>query len=227
MVRYLTLTILNDNIGTEGLKNDWGWSVLLESDKWRLLFDADTKPEVIEYNTKRMNINLENIDYAFLSHYHSDHYGGFEYIGKIRKELKIFVPPRESDFLRKWGLRPTNVHEAGEIIEDAWSTGPMGFVREQALGVKVDSLGLIVIVGCSHPGVDSMAYKLKNLTGEDIFLVMGGFHSPPKRRLDNLAAFSRYISPAHCSGDAAKDYVKRKYPEKFLEVRTGSKIKLP
>ncbi len=227
MVKYLTMTVLNDNVGTEGLKNEWGWSVLLESEKWRILFDADTSPEVMEHNTRVMGVELKTLDYAFLSHYHRDHYGGFEYVGKVRRGLKIFVPPRDTHFLETWGLEQIEVEKPSQIVEDVWSTGPMGFVREQAMGIKVDSLGLVVVVGCSHPGVDSMAYRLKTLTGEDIFLVIGGFHSPSRRRLDNLAAFSKYISPAHCSGEEAKRYVREKYPGKYMEVRTGSRVKLP
>jgi len=226
MVKYLNLTVINDNVGSEGLKNEWGWSILIQSEKWNILFDADTSPDVIEYNTREMGIDLKNLNYGFLSHYHRDHYGGFEYVGRVR-DLKVFVPPRNTKLLENWGLVPQEVEEPMQILEDVWSTGPMGFVREQAMGIKVNSIGLVVVVGCSHPGVDSMAYKLKNISGEKIFLVIGGFHNPSKRRLDNLAAFSRYISPAHCSGEEAKRYVKNKYPSKYFEVRTGSRVRLP
>ncbi len=227
MVKSLRLTVINDNVGTEGLKNDWGWSVLLESEKWRILFDADTEPEVIEHNDRVMGLNLKNLDYGFLSHYHGDHYGGFQYIGKITQNLRVFTPSSSYKILEKWNLNVVEVEKPMKLMDDVWSTGPMGFVREQALGIKVDSLGLIVIVGCSHPGVDSLAYKLKILSGEDVYLTIGGFHSPSKRRLDNLAKISKYITPAHCSGEEAKNYVKSKYREKFIEVRTGSKITLP
>ena len=226
MVKYLNLTVINDNVGSKGLKNEWGWSILIQSEKWNILFDADTSPDVIEYNTREMGIDLKNLNYGFLSHYHKDHYGGFEYVGKI-KDLKVFVPPRNTQLLENWGLVPQEVEEPMQILEDVWSTGPMGFVREQAMGIKVNSIGLVVVVGCSHPGVDSMAYKLKNISEEEIFLVIGGFHNPSKRRLDNLAALSRYISPAHCSGEEAKRYVKKKYPSKYFEVRTGSRVRLP
>ncbi|GAB6135020.1 hypothetical protein JCM16307_05680 [Thermococcus prieurii] len=37
---------------------------------------------------------------------------------------------------------------------------------------------------------------------------------------------TEFIAPAHCSGEEAKAYVRRKYPEKFVAVRTGSVIEL-
>ncbi|OYT60065.1 MBL fold metallo-hydrolase [Euryarchaeota archaeon ex4484_178] len=226
MVSFLKLTVINDNEPGEGLKNDWGWSVLLESDRWRILFDADTQPEVIEHNEKVMRLELRSIDYGFLSHYHADHYGGFEYIGRVAENLKVFVPPGPSKILKKWNLNVIEVRHPGKLMEDVWSTGPMGFIGEQALGIKVDSIGLVVIVGCSHPGVDSLTEKLQNISEEEVYMVIGGFHSPSRRVLDNLAKLTKYIYPAHCTGISGKMYVKRKYPEKYREVKTGSIIKI-
>jgi 7,8-dihydropterin-6-yl-methyl-4-(beta-D-ribofuranosyl)aminobenzene 5'-phosphate synthase len=228
MVRNLELTIINDNEPREGLKNDWGWSILAESEKWRILFDADTNSRIIEYNTKKMNIDLKKVNFGVLSHYHSDHYGGFEYVGKVAKGLKLYVPPGEYGFLKTWGLEPLEVRDGKKIAEDVWLSGPLGyFIREQAMGIKVDNVGLVVIVGCSHPGADALALRLKEITGEEIYLVIGGYHSPSKKVLDNLAKISKFISPAHCSGAEAKNYVRRKYPDKYLEVKTGSRIKIP
>jgi 7,8-dihydropterin-6-yl-methyl-4-(beta-D-ribofuranosyl)aminobenzene 5'-phosphate synthase len=57
-------------------------------------------------------------------------------------------------------------------------------------------------------------------------LVIGGFHYPSQVALDRLAKMAEFIAPAHCSGEEAKAYVMRRYPEKFVEVRTGSVIEL-
>ncbi len=224
MVKELRLTVLNDNEPGEGLINDWGWSVLLESEKWKALFDADTEGRVLEHNSRKLGKSLNNLDFAFLSHYHRDHYGGFSYIGKIKEGLKIYVPV-EKEFLREWGLRPTVAHK-GEIEKDVFSTGLMGASREQAMGIRVDSLGIVVVVGCSHPGVDILAETLRELIDEDIYMVIGGFHSPLRKIIDRLARVSNIIIPAHCSGERTKRYVKKKYPEKFREVRTGSVVEI-
>jgi 7,8-dihydropterin-6-yl-methyl-4-(beta-D-ribofuranosyl)aminobenzene 5'-phosphate synthase len=57
--------------------------------------------------------------------------------------------------------------------------------------------------------------------------VVGGYHSPSKEQIDRVASLSRYFSPAHCSGDAAKRYSYEKYPEKVVRIRTGSILELP
>ena len=227
MVSHLKITIINDNVGSEGLKNDWGWSALIESEKWKILFDADSKPEVMEYNGKALGIDYSSIDFAFLSHHHWDHRGGFEYVAKKHGNLRVYAPPGDIDLLTSWGLNVKVVKTPEKIAEDAWTSGTMGLeIREHALGVKVDNTGVVVIVGCSHPGADHLAKRLKDVIGEDLYLVIGGYHSPSFRVLDNLSKLSKFISPAHCSGDEAKAYTMKKYPEKYMDVRTGSVIEI-
>ncbi len=227
MVSKLKLTIINDNVGREGFKNDWGWSALVESEKWTILFDADSKNEVMEYNGKKLGIDYGKISFGVLSHHHWDHRGGFEYVAKMHRNLKLYSPPGDVDLLKSWGLDVKVIKTPEKIDEDAWSSGTMSLeIKEHALGIKVDNTGVVVIVGCSHPGVDRLAKRLKDVIGEEIYLVIGGFHSPSKRVLDNLAKFSKFISPAHCSGDEAKNYVREKYPSKYVNVRTGSVIEV-
>lgn len=222
-MKRLDFVVLNDNEPAPGLKNRWGWSILLESEKWRILFDADTSPRVIEYNAKQMDINLKNLNFAFLSHYHRDHYGGFKYFGKICPGLKIYVPPGNSAFLKRWKLEPIEIDNSLKLEEGVWSSGPLGSIKEQALGIEVDGIGLVVVVGCSHPGVDALTARLKEISGNDVYLVIGGYHSPSKTVLDNLASMSEYICPAHCSGSDAKNYVKTRYPKKYYPIKTGTK----
>ena len=226
MVKRLKITILNDNEPGEGLKNLWGWSVLLESEKWRMIFDADSENSVLSYNASQIGINLSPLDFAFLSHCHGDHYGGFPMIASINPGITLYVPTQRCDFLRTHGFRIKVVEEGSKLAPDVWSSGPIGAIQEQALGILVDDVGLVVIVGCSHPGADILTEKLKDITKEKVHLVIGGFHSPPHHVLDNLAKIAEFISPAHCSGQRAKNYTARKYPEKYYPVRTGSVIKI-
>jgi len=226
VVERLTLTVLVDNEPNHGLKNTWGWSVLLESERWRILFDADSDPSVLKYNVEKLKIDLSLLDMAFLSHYHGDHYGGFQYVGRVKPNLKVYVPPGDSSFLEDWNLTPIILDRSMKLNDDLCVSGPMGFIGEQALGVRVLGLGLIVIVGCSHPGVDTLTERLKQICDLDVHLVIGGYHSPSRRSLDALAHMAEHISPAHCSGSHAKEYVKKHYPEKYYPVRTGMKMTL-
>ncbi|HFC49680.1 MAG TPA: MBL fold metallo-hydrolase [Thermofilum sp.] len=221
MVKFLRITVLVDNEPADGLRNEWGWSALLETDKWRALFDADTDPAVLRNNSKRLRVDW-NLDFGFLSHWHGDHYGGYEYVGKVSPGLNIYVPPGNGKILGDWGLNHVVVDEPVSIAEDAWSSGPMGRVEEQALGVLVKGLGLVVVVGCSHPGVDVLASKLSEIVGEEVYMVIGGFHEPSKETLDRIASISKLVCPAHCTASRAKEYLELKYPEKTRSVKTGS-----
>lgn len=221
------ILVLVDNEPGEGLKAEWGWSAYLETAHWKALFDADTNPKVLEYNAKALGVRLEELDFSILSHHHGDHYGGFEYVGKVRPGLKVYTPPRRNDHLKRWGLNPIPLNGPEKVGEDAWITGPIssGFrgIQEQAFSFYIDGKGLIVVVGCSHPGADKLVAKAMEVSGkEDVYMVIGGYHSPPKRIIDNLARMSRYVCPAHCSGERAKAYTRKKYAEQYCEVRTGS-----
>ncbi len=227
MVEHLKIVIVNDNVPREGLINDWGWSAYLVSERWHILFDADSRPDVMEYNGNKLGIDYSSLDFAVLSHHHWDHRGGFGYIAKQKKGLKIYVPPGDVEHLISLGMDAEVITNSKKLADDVWSSGTMGLdIKEHAMGVHVDSTGVVVIVGCAHPGVDKLTKRLRDVIGEDIYLVIGGFHQPSRRTLDRLADISRFISPAHCSGDAAKEYVKREYPSKYLDVRTGSVIEI-
>jgi len=214
------IAILVDNEPSEGLKNDWGFSAYVESTNWKILFDADTKPEVLKFNCEKLGIDLSKIDFAVLSHWHHDHFGGFSYVEKVAMGKKVYVPMER---LGNFDLELIPVKSATKIADGAWIIGPLSSfgIYEQALAIEARGK-LIVLVGCSHPGADKLAYEAKNFIKKDILWVVGGYHLPSRQVLDNLAKISEFISPAHCSGDEAKEYVKRKYPEKYLEVRTGS-----
>ena len=227
MVRWIKLTVINDNKPNPPLLNDWGWSVLIETDKWVLLYDADTEPRVMENNIKALGIDLNRVDAAFLSHYHVDHYGGFRYIGEVRRGLIVYVPEIDN-ILRRWSLDPVTVSDSREVLKDAVTTGVMSGmgVYEHSLIIKLDGYGSVVVVGCSHPGIDNIVRRSYELLGE-VYLVIGGFHGPSRQQLDVVARYSRYVCPAHCSGDEARRYVGVKYRDKYCDVRTGTVINLP
>lgn len=64
---------------------EWGYSVLIEVDGRKILFDTGAKPETVLQNAQEMNIDLSDVQDVFLSHNHWDHIGG---LLTLRKELK-------------------------------------------------------------------------------------------------------------------------------------------
>ncbi len=230
------LTVLVDNEPGEGLRGSWGLSILVEAGGRRVLFDADTEPDVLEFNAKRLGVDLGGVDFAVLSHPHSDHYGGFEFVGRVAPGLTVYVPRgsgRVARLLRGWGLKPVEVSEAARLGGGFATTGPLEGVYmgrgipEQALVVILDGGEAAVLVGCSHPGVDNLVEAAVRAFGVKPVLVIGGFHGPSRETLDRLASLvDGRICAIHCSGEEAKRYVRERYPEKACDARTGSVIEL-
>ncbi len=219
--------VLNDNEGAPGLKNDWGWSLYIEYKDLKVLFDADTRPDVIEYNAEKLGVDLSKVDFAILSHHHYDHYGGFAALTKRNPGVTVYIPPGPATWAKDLDLKLITVNSFSNLASEMWTSGPLKSgvwgIEEQALGIDIGKK-LFVVVGCSHPGPDRLTEKLVKETGLKALIVVGGYHGPSRRQLDRLASLSEYICPAHCSGNEAKEYVYRTYPEKYCNVRTGSTI---
>src|SRR3982750_2925381 len=64
----------------KGTLLDWGFSVLIDYNGKKILFDAGNNAEKFAHNAKALGVNLKQVDIAVLSHRHSDHATGFDYV---------------------------------------------------------------------------------------------------------------------------------------------------
>ena len=84
-------TILSDNRTNDcRLQTEHGLSILLETDKHRILLDTGASGVFIR-NAERLGIDLGMVDYVFISHGHSDHAGGLRYFVEHNRQAKIIV----------------------------------------------------------------------------------------------------------------------------------------
>ena len=109
------------------------------------------------------------------------------------------------------------VDEAIQMHENIFSTGELGDF-EQSLVVKT-SQGLVVVAGCSHPGVACILENASPLG--KVTALMGGLHG---FNAFGLIQNLDWICPAHCTRHQAE--IKKLYPEKFLEGGVGRVITL-
>jgi len=87
------VTILYDAFGdSKTLTKDWGFSALVEHDGKRILFDSGNNAEIFEHNVKALGVDLTKIDFAVISHRHSDHATGVKYLLKVNPTVTIYVP---------------------------------------------------------------------------------------------------------------------------------------
>jgi len=209
-------TILYDNkkAADSLLVADWGFSCLIETDGKRILFDTGAKGDILLRNMTLLGIDPMGVDEVFISHSHWDHTGGLADFLKINPcdvyvPLSCRSPPGAGRVIR--------VDEAMQMHENIFSTGELGDF-EQSLVVNT-SRGLVVVAGCSHPGVACILESASPLG--KVTALMGGLHGFDAFGLiQNLD----WICPAHCTQYQAE--IKKLYPEKFLEGGVGRVITL-
>ena len=89
----MTWTVLSDNrTCNDLLQTEHGLSILLETDKHRILLDTGAS-DVFIRNAEKTGIDLSTVDYVFISHGHSDHAGGLKHFMKINDKAQVIVSP--------------------------------------------------------------------------------------------------------------------------------------
>jgi 7,8-dihydropterin-6-yl-methyl-4-(beta-D-ribofuranosyl)aminobenzene 5'-phosphate synthase len=91
----IRVSVLSENIaGASGILAEWGWSVLIEVDGQKILFD--TGPSISAcHNARTMGIELGQVDKVVLSHSHYDHTGGLRdvLLSRRSKEVTVIAHP--------------------------------------------------------------------------------------------------------------------------------------
>ena len=82
----------NDSVG-KSLGHEHGLSLYFDTERHRILFDMGAGSLFAE-NAKKMNVDLEIVDVAVISHGHSDHGGGLDTFLKINSDARIYMNRR-------------------------------------------------------------------------------------------------------------------------------------
>ncbi|MBN1505609.1 MAG: MBL fold metallo-hydrolase [Sedimentisphaerales bacterium] len=104
---------------------------------------------------------------------------------------------------------------------------------EQCLTVDTPA-GLVVVVGCSHPGILSMLEEVRRRTSRPFHLVIGGFHllNQPEAEVHKIATAMQamgvaYVSPTHCTGKNAIRVFHDVFGDRYVKAGVGTVIDLP
>jgi 7,8-dihydropterin-6-yl-methyl-4-(beta-D-ribofuranosyl)aminobenzene 5'-phosphate synthase len=237
--KTLTLTIGYDNNAYDPrLRTAWGFSCLIEYQGQAILFDTGGDSPTLLANMATLGIDHSEIERVVLSHIHGDHTGGLSGLLPIAGDgLTVFVPysfpTRFKDAVRT-RAQLVEVREPREIGEEVYTTGELGMgIIEQSLMVRTDE-GLVVVTGCAHPGIVEIVRKAKTLSGDGVYLVLGGFHLGGKSRREMeriLSEFRRLgvrkVAPCHCTGEQAIRTFRQEYGEDFIQAGAGRVIRVP
>ncbi len=211
-----------------------GFSAFIEYEDHRILFDTGFS-DVYRHNADIAKIDLETVDYIALSHFHRDHTRGLLYHGfKSRKKIllhpRILTAVLETDdnnikqdfaqihqvISKDFEVVPSKA--AIEFLPGAYFLGeiprknsfePGSFENDAmeddtALAFVTDK-GAVVVSGCSHAGICNICEYAKEVTGQPLYAVIGGFHllaeeNPPiSETIDYFKAENPPILlPMHC-----------------------------
>jgi 7,8-dihydropterin-6-yl-methyl-4-(beta-D-ribofuranosyl)aminobenzene 5'-phosphate synthase len=106
-------------------------------------------------------------------------------------------------------------------------------LRELSLVLETPG-GLVVVAGCSHPGIERIVRAASGL-GRPVRMVFGGFHLPaaPDAEIAWIAStlHDTYkvarLAPGHCTGEPAFYQFRRVWRGEYVYAGVGSVIPLP
>ncbi|RLE71483.1 MAG: MBL fold metallo-hydrolase [Thermoprotei archaeon] len=232
-VSYVKIVVVVDNNeGVQDLETAWGVSMYVETDKDVFLFDTGPDPGVLKRNMDRLSINPASINFVFISHEHGDHTGGLSYLAALNEDLLVYLPAHSSSSLKERTSKYFKVVEVKEpfvLSKGLLSSGELyKGLYEQSLAIYVRDRGLVVLTGCSHPGVDVIVKHFHELTGLPVFAVIGGFHlrGASENRLEEIARTFldldvKMVFPIHCTGDKARQFFAGRLGERYMDGHVG------
>jgi 7,8-dihydropterin-6-yl-methyl-4-(beta-D-ribofuranosyl)aminobenzene 5'-phosphate synthase len=123
---------------------------------------------------------------------------------------------------------------AGMFILSGVSTSPGTLeLKELSLAIKSPQ-GVILIVGCSHPGVEHIVQEASTIDPH-INILLGGLHqiqkSDPEVKRVAAVLHDQYklerVAPGHCTGEPEFAALKRAFSDHYVYAGVGSVIDLP
>lgn len=273
---------------TDDVILDWGYSALVRYRGHTILFDAGDNATTLAHNAELLGVDLREVDIAVLSHDHTDHSSGFDYLLSVNPTVKLYLPadamlgghwemdiaapatdmrpiPPERQYYR--GMRKGPRYSSGRYWNAKVELVPKS--REIAAGITLvttespllgyftkypphgaegkltglpelsmvldSSAGDIVVVGCSHSGVEAIVKATKELRHREIALLVGGFHLFPypedevravALRLRDVLGVQR-VAPAHCTGQMGFQAFAETFGESNVFAGLGTELALP
>jgi len=105
-------------------------------------------------------------------------------------------------------------------------------LRELSLAINTPD-GLIIIVGCSHPGIDRIV-ELGTTINPHIHFIVGGFHLvvAPDAEIEKIVTVLHdhfkvdFIAPGHCTGEPAFTALQKAFGEHYVYAGLGTTLTL-
>ena len=87
------VTLSENTVALPGVLGEWGLSILVELDDFKVLLDTGASISVV-HNATVMGIDISTVDKIVLSHGHFDHTGGLQQVlGAMKKNIDVVAHP--------------------------------------------------------------------------------------------------------------------------------------
>ncbi|HSI38609.1 MAG TPA: MBL fold metallo-hydrolase [Methylotenera sp.] len=201
------ITVLYDAFGKNpSLQKDWGYAALIEYGGKRILFDTGDNPDILAHNVKMLHVDLSKLDFVVMSHRHSDHMGGLNYLLGVNPKVKIYAPKENfgvygfslpSTFYRKDTSLPAEQRyydgKPPEIMKfgTAWPNAHFELIEkttEIAPGIH-----LIFQISDKPTTIELRELSLAMDTPEGVVLVVGCSHPGLDKIVDAATRINKHI----------------------------------
>jgi 7,8-dihydropterin-6-yl-methyl-4-(beta-D-ribofuranosyl)aminobenzene 5'-phosphate synthase len=125
------------------------------------------------------------------------------------------------------------VNEPMKVCENVFLTGEMGDnIKEHSLIIDTEK-GLVVITGCSHPGIVKIVRRAKEILKKKVYFVFGGFHLMRHSEMDVKKIIKEFkemgvlkCGATHCTGERAIKLFREAYKENYVKIGTGRVLEI-
>ena len=233
----IRITILYDSRSYDSnTQTGFGFSCLIETNDKTILFDTGMESGILVKNAKALNKDLKQIGTVVISHNHFDHTDGFPKVSDITDTLVAYFPqsskgtsiPRKA---KEAGDQVVFVKDPIQISENCYLTGELGdLIKEQSLIIDT-KFGIVVVAGCSHPGISNIIKAAKKIMKKEVYMVLGGFHltdlssESQKEIVKEIKTLGvKKCAPCHCSGNL--ELFKQVFGSDYVKMGVGSVVKI-
>ncbi|NLL94322.1 MAG: MBL fold metallo-hydrolase [Thermoplasmatales archaeon] len=179
-----------------------GFSLLVDVDGKRVLFDTGLRGRYLMHNLGRLKIPLDSLDCVVVSHNHRRNVGGLSVLLSEREEpIAVYAPPglAETKTALIGQAIPGKQAAKAELVEtDGWARitdrlalSPSGESGERFLLLST-AKGPVVLVACCHDGLPAVLAAAESKAGKAPHAVIGGIHAQKTRR-EKTAAMAREV----------------------------------
>ena len=157
-------------------------------------------------------------------------------------EMRYFdgAPPQVMEFGAAWPHANFKlIDQTTEIAPGVWlvalvSDAP-GTKELKELSLAVDTPeGIVLVVGCSHPGIEAIVEAVTKTTNKRTRLIAGGFHMvvAPDAMIEKVSTSLKdnakvaWIAPGHCTGEATFVALKKVFGDHYVYAGLGTVLEL-